>query len=83
MGFNEENPAFKEEIERYLKTGNHDQYYGAWLEGGMLFRAQKVDAALREALIEKVQHCAREGSAPLSSPDMDLTALTRAKVLRG
>ena len=81
MDFNGENPALESEIERYLKTGDHDQYYRAWPEGGMLLRAQKVDAALRKALIERVQNCARGASAPLSVPGVDLTALTRAKVL--
>ena len=54
--------------DQLLKTGDHDQYYRAWPEGGMLHRAQKMDAALREALIARVQHCARDASAPLSAP---------------
>jgi hypothetical protein len=81
MAVNGKNPAVESEIERYLKTGDHDQYYRAWPEGGMLYRAQKMDAALREALIARVQDCARNASAPLSVQEMDLTALTRAKVL--
>jgi hypothetical protein len=76
-----ENPALESEIERYLKTGHHDQYYRAWPEGGMLHRAQKMDAALREALIASVQHYARDASTLLSAPEVDLTALTRAKVV--
>jgi hypothetical protein len=39
---NEEyNPALKQEIERYLQTGDHDLYYRALPEGGMLHRAQR------------------------------------------
>jgi hypothetical protein len=40
-----ENPALDIEIARYLKTGDYDPYYRAWPEGGMLVRAQKIDAA--------------------------------------
>ncbi len=81
MSTNEKNPALESEIERYLKTGDHGQYYRAWPEGGMLHRAQKMDAVLREALIARVQDCARNASAPLLVQEMDLTPLTRAKVL--
>ncbi len=66
MSTNEKNPALESEIERYLKTGDHGQYYRAWPEGGMLHRAQKMDAVLREALIARVQDCARSAMAPLS-----------------
>jgi hypothetical protein len=47
----------------------------------MLLRAHMMDAALREALIARVQDCARNASAPLSVQEMDLTALTKPKVL--
>jgi len=32
MDIHGENPALESEIERYLKTGDHDQYYRAWPE---------------------------------------------------
>jgi hypothetical protein len=47
-----ENPALQKEIAHYLKTGHHDPYHHAWPEGGMLVRAQKMDAVFRNALIE-------------------------------
>jgi hypothetical protein len=33
MAVNGMNPAVESEIEKYLKTGDHDQYYRAWPEG--------------------------------------------------
>jgi hypothetical protein len=81
MNNEEYSPALKQEIERYLQTGDYDVYYRAWPEGGMLHRAQMTDAVLRKALITRAQHCAREASKPLTIPEMDFTALTRSKVI--
>jgi len=80
MDSNKVNPALESEIERYLKTGDHDQYYRAWPDGGMLLRAQKVSAALRDALIEAVRTRARHAADAGLAPNTDLEALTRAKV---
>ncbi len=80
MDSNETNPALECEIERYLKTGDHDQYYRAWPAGGMLLRARKVSAALREALIEVVLNRARDGGEAGVAQNMDPDRLTRAKV---
>lgn len=80
MDSNEVNPALESEIERYLKTGDHDEYYRAWPEGGMLLRAQKVSAVLRDALIDAVRTRARDGVEPALALNADLEALTRAKV---
>jgi hypothetical protein len=80
MDSNETNPALECEIERYLKTGDHDQYYRAWPAGGMLLRARKVSAALREALIEAVRIRARDGSETRVAQNTDLDGLARAKV---
>jgi hypothetical protein len=66
MSNEEYSPAFKQEIERYLQSGDHDLYYRAWPEAGMLHRAQMTDAVLRKALIAKVQHCAQDAAMPLS-----------------
>ncbi len=79
MDSNEMNPALKCEIKRYLKTGDHDQYYRAWPAGSMLLSARKVSAALREALIEAVRIRARDGSETGVAQDTDL-GLTSAKV---
>jgi hypothetical protein len=68
MSNEEYSPALKLEIERYLQTGGHDLYYRAWPEGGILHRAQMMDAVLRKALIAGVQYCAREASKPLTIP---------------
>jgi hypothetical protein len=81
MSHEEYSPSLKQEIERYLQTGDHDLYYRAWPEGGMLHRAQMMDSVLRKALIARVQHCARESSKPLTIPETDFTALTRTKVV--
>jgi hypothetical protein len=76
-----DNPALETEIARYLKTGDYDPYYRAWPEGGMLVRAQKVDAALREALIKAVRNRAQNIPLPVLAGCPDLTSLTRAKIL--
>jgi hypothetical protein len=79
MDSNEMNPALECEIERYLKKGDHDQYYRAWPAGSMLLRARKVSAALRESLIEAVRIRARARSETGVAQNPDL-GLTRAKV---
>jgi hypothetical protein len=81
MSNSEYSPALKQEIERYLQTGDYDLYYRAWPEGGILHRAQMMAAVLRKELIARTQHCAREASKTLTIPQMDLTALTRTKVV--
>ena len=81
MGNEEYSPALKKEIERYLQTGDYDLYYQAWPEGGILHRAQMMEAVLRKELIARTRHCAREASKPLTIPEMDFTALTRTKVV--
>jgi hypothetical protein len=81
MSNSEYSPALKQEIERYLQTGDYDLYYRAWPEGGILHRAQMMEAVLRKELIARTQHCAREASNPLTIPEMDFTALTRTKVV--
>ena len=81
MNNGEYSPALKKEIERYLQTGDYDLYYRAWPEGGILHRAQMMEAVLRKELIARTRHCAREASKPLTIPEVDFTALTRTKVV--
>jgi len=76
-----ENPAVKREISHYVQTGDYDHAYRAWPEGGVLVRAQKMDAALRNALIEAVRKNTQGIAPPSGIGNIDQTALTRSKIL--
>ncbi|MEJ2246321.1 MAG: hypothetical protein P8Y80_09645, partial [Acidobacteriota bacterium] len=43
-------------IERYLQTGDYDLYYRAWPEGGILHRAQMMEAVLLPAMPGNIGH---------------------------
>jgi hypothetical protein len=76
-----ENPAVKREISHYVQTGDYDHAYRAWPEGGVLVRAQKMNAALRNALIEAVRKNTQGIAPPSGIGNIDQTALTRSKIL--
>ena len=68
------------EIERYLRTGEHDQYYSAWPGNSFLDRANHGDAALTRALVAEVLRRTQHAAGPEVRVDLDVVALTRAKV---
>jgi hypothetical protein len=68
------------EIERYLRTGEHDQYYSAWPGNSFLDRANHGDAALRRALVAEVLRRTQHAAGPEVCADLDVVALTRTKV---
>src|SRR2546425_12616250 len=57
--------AIHQEVERYLRTGNHDTHYSALSGHSFLERARVMDRAMREALLAEVRR--REKCRPLPS----------------
>jgi len=76
-----ENPDVQREIAHYLKTGSHNPACFAWPEGGILVRAQKMNEALRSALIEEVRKFSKGILPPPGIGNVDQTALARTKIL--
>lgn len=70
----------RQEIERYLRTGDHDFLHRAWPGDHLLERAQGADGELRRALIEEVKRRARAAETPKAPGDLDTEALLRRKV---
>ena len=68
------------EIEHYLNTGEHDQNFLAWPGDDFLTRAKHGKAALVEALISAVRQRTPCVTMPEHLIDMDVAALTRAKL---
>lgn len=72
-----------EEIESYLRTGDHDCLFLAWPGADAVERMELGTRTLQEALIAEVRR--REGEAACSNeghrlPVLDLAGFTRAKV---
>jgi hypothetical protein len=65
-------------VERYLRTGQTDLWYGAWT-GDIMERAGRAHDDLRGALVREVQRLT-EGRTHPPLPHSDTVALTRAKV---
>jgi hypothetical protein len=76
-----ENTALEREIAHYLQTGDYDPYYRAWPEGGMLVRAQKMEAVLRNALIKAVRKRTQDISPSSGTANLDQTTLTKSKIV--
>lgn len=70
----------EEEIERYLRTGEYDADSRVWPGPDFLERGRNADAALRKALIEAVHGRGPHATLPEQLADLDVVALTRAKV---
>jgi hypothetical protein len=70
--------SIKEEIERYLRTGDSDPLHTAW-PGGFTERAQRAHDDLRNALVREVHRLAQGRSHP-TSPAIDPILFTRNKV---
>ena len=58
-------PSPQSEIERYLRSGEHDPLFGAWPGGNVLECARRGDADLRRALVAEV----KARTAAVSVPD--------------
>lgn len=70
--------SIREEIERYLCTGDSDPYHAAW-PGGFMERVNRAHEDLRGALVQEVQRLAQDGRHQ-SLPAIDPVAFTRSKV---
>lgn len=71
----------EKEVERYLRTGVHDDLmYSAWPGKGFFDRAELGHAALRQALVAEVRKHAKHAAGPEKLLGLDVIAFTRAKV---
>jgi hypothetical protein len=70
----------RDEIECYLRTGDHDGLHAAWPGHGLIGRAKSGDIALRSALLSAVKTRTEHATVPAALTDLDLVAFTRAKV---
>ena len=68
------------DIERYLRHGQHDDFFCAWPGDDFLSRAKCGDAGLRAALIATVRQRTRHATMPQALAGIDVVAFTRAKV---
>jgi hypothetical protein len=73
-------PSPQSEIERYLRSGEHNPLFGAWPGGNVLECARRGDADLRQALVAEVKARTAAVSVPKTLIDLDCEAFARAKV---
>lgn len=69
------------EIDRYLRTGEHDELSPHWPGDNFLARAQFADSAARKALVAAVRRRTTGAVAPAALADIDLPAFARAKLV--
>ena len=72
--------ATEQSIQRYLRTGEHEDILHAWAGENTFARAPLGHAALLNALIAAVRTRTAHASVPKVLVDRDVVALTRAKV---
>jgi hypothetical protein len=70
----------QQEVERYLRTGEHDEISRNWPGDNFLARAQHGDAALRDALVSTVRQRTAHAMVPAALTVIDVVAFTRSKV---
>jgi hypothetical protein len=70
----------QQEIEHYLRTGEHDYLFLAWPGSNLIARARHGDTGLRRALIATVRSRTKHQSVPTALVDVDMAAYTRVKV---
>jgi hypothetical protein len=68
-----------EEVETYLKSGNHDPKFEAWPGSGFFDRSQNGSKALREALVAEVLARTQHRAVTALPDDLDLLQFTRQK----
>jgi hypothetical protein len=73
-------PSPKQEVERYLRTGEQDELSCNWPGDNFLARAQYADATLRDTLISTVRQRTAHAEVPAALAGIDVGAFTRAKV---
>ncbi|MDP1648021.1 MAG: hypothetical protein Q8M01_07455 [Rubrivivax sp.] len=67
-------------IDRYLRTGEHDELSPHWPGDNFLARVQFADSAARKALVAAVRRRTTGAVAPAALADIDLPVFTRAKL---
>jgi hypothetical protein len=72
-------PTVDDEIERYVTTGKCDPDHHAW-PGDIFNRGRQAQEDLRGALVRAVRRAAGRRKPRASIADLDVVALTRAKV---
>ena len=70
----------QKEIERYLRTGDHDSLFTAWHGHDPVERAKRGDADLRRALVSEVKARTARVIVPKALVDLDCEAFARKKV---
>jgi hypothetical protein len=73
-------PSPRSEIERYLRTGDHDPLFRTWREGSVLERIQRGDADLHRALASEVKARTAGVSVPEALIGLDCESFARKKV---
>ena len=71
----------EKEIDRYVRTGAHDDHvYSAWPGNGLVDRAKRGHATLRQALIAAVRQRTKHAVEPEALRGLDVIDFTRSKV---
>ena len=70
----------EEEVERYLRNGEHDDFFRTWPGKDLFARAQHGHAALRAALVSTVRRRTAHATVPEALADLDVVAFTCTKV---
>lgn len=70
----------REEIERYLRSGEYDSYFRAWRGDTIVAQERNGSDVLKRALIDAVEDRAAGLPVPASVPALDPVAFTRARV---
>jgi len=70
----------REEVERYLRSGNYESYFHAWPGDTLVAQERNGSDALKRALIDAVEKRAADLPVPASVPRLDMVAFTRSKV---
>ena len=69
-----------DEIEHYLRTGEHDVMFAAWPGDSLLDRASRANAALRRALMAEVRARTAHAMVPEALVNVDVMTFARRKV---
>ena len=73
------NMTSKEEIQRYLQTGDYEENCSRWRVSNIGGCARQASAALKNALIEEIKRRDKTGPFPIP-PSFDSVSFTRSKV---
>lgn len=71
--------AIQQEVERYLRTGDHDEKYSALPDHTFLQRAMVMDRVLRKALVAEVRKRENGRHLPSGPEGVDVARLARDK----